>query len=330
MLSIWYSSEDFPEAIQPSGLRKLDFNWCELLWASITVGRAPDTLIDFFMLNELLSRIYFVAAHLDETPSGALALSSLYGRLDPTEKGWASYRIGMIMTKLLAAKILGVDWLVHLDTSDWDVHFAEYLLGRMRPDLVGMSETGEYYVLEAKGRSGPASKAAYDKAKIQVNQVRTINGQEPMRVALESYCLKDGRIKVRWRDPWPGRIATRYRVKPEEIKRKYYGWLSRAVAGGNLKAMWGDGEFNCVDISEMGVIVGLDSERAGKFARQAVTGVSSGYGPKRLALENYDVLVRRDGVLVGIRRDNELWAGKNISRHTQDDVRPPQRNSSAG
>jgi hypothetical protein len=82
---------------------------------------------------------------------GYVARSDAFKDLDPLEKAAVTYFLGLAVAKLLAARLLSVPWLVHLDRV---VHtLGIRLSGRSRPDLIGYGHSRGWIVVEAKGRS---------------------------------------------------------------------------------------------------------------------------------------------------------------------------------
>ncbi len=138
-----------------------------------------------FSLDEMRLRSYLIHAHLMQN-NGRVCKSSLYESLDSTEKGAASYFIGMAVSKLIGAFLLNTPWLVHLEKSKalYDIDIPS----KSRPDLLGLNSQGQWIVFEAKGRTQGFSQDALDKAKDQTSQIRHIAGVAPaLRIATESF-----------------------------------------------------------------------------------------------------------------------------------------------
>ena len=105
--------------------------------------------------------------------------SPAFDALDPTEKGWINFQLGMIFTKIFAAKYLNVPWLMHFKWYAGSNPLWQQP-GGSTPDFVGQNpSTGEYHVLEAKGRVGGFSTKTLEEAKEQSRQPVTVFGQAP-------------------------------------------------------------------------------------------------------------------------------------------------------
>jgi hypothetical protein len=115
---------------------------------------------------------------LDDGLTGPLGLSAtgptcaaqILAALDGTEKGNASYRVGMGMANLLCQDWLGVAAAGHFDRL-LEAGLATLASGRSRPDLVGIDVFGNWTVAEAKGRSNGVTIDDIEHAKGQVENV---------------------------------------------------------------------------------------------------------------------------------------------------------------
>lgn len=179
--------------------RELDVSIPELLHAAITVGhpnysivlaggqvaaayemmwKVASTMMTIRDSGGLYSRSFF-------TPTGRL------GNLDPSEKRGATYQLGLTINKLMAWRLFGIRWLVHLDV------YASQLSpvirgGRSRPDLIGQNDQGDYFVFESKGRMSPPNATDKQKAKSQASRVVSVSGTTPtLAASCMAYFRKD-------------------------------------------------------------------------------------------------------------------------------------------
>jgi hypothetical protein len=207
-----------------TGSAEIQFSWEELCRAAVTVGRRSwaDVLkFGTYSLLEALWRVAIVRANLVETYDGRLRPSRAYSGLDPSEKAGVSYFLGLALTKLVAEKLFGVPWLLHLDV--YKQQLAPDLAFPEKPDFVGMDPWLLWIVVESKGRSGGLPKRLLDVAKRQVQSVRRIGGQFPaLRIAVATYFSSTG-LRARMRDPnTPEPDAIDIELNPEQLARAYY------------------------------------------------------------------------------------------------------------
>lgn len=204
-LQIPYTSKHFPSALgrKFQGRNICSCYWSDLLWSSITVGKAEYqhvTRYGKYSTFEVIYRAAIIYANLRQDALGGLTRSAAYDSLDPSEKSAISYFLSLTSSKLFAEKYLGVSWLMHLDVYR-DRLSPRISIGKSRPDLIGMDLHGNWYVIEAKGRTGSRDQKALNKAKDQVGRLISINGVSPrMRVALISSFDQDV-FSIDWVDP---------------------------------------------------------------------------------------------------------------------------------
>ena len=108
-----FEASDFPTGSPLDGWHALNVRWDDLLWASITVGKAQPDLMRFgrYSFAEMLHRVACFHAYYDIDKSHRLTASSAFENLDSTEKGVVSFYLGMAMAKLYAEKVLGIPWM---------------------------------------------------------------------------------------------------------------------------------------------------------------------------------------------------------------------------
>ncbi|SHJ40273.1 hypothetical protein SAMN02745146_3047 [Hymenobacter daecheongensis DSM 21074] len=212
------------------GRNTLPVSWGKLMHAAITVGKADATYLNkhgVLSRYERKMRMYMVKVNLIETVAtkstpAQFQHSEVYKSLDPSEKTALSYFMGLTMAKLLASHFLNIPWLQHFDG------YATPLKGT-RPDLLGMNSKRGFVIMEAKGRTGAATKALMKKAKDQTAVPPFIHspggGMHPIiaRVASASYANKAGVLAARWEDPEEADLNARSSViEPLEFLHQYY------------------------------------------------------------------------------------------------------------
>jgi len=116
-------------------------------------------------------------AYVDETADG-LCTTDLYDSLDATEKGAASYRIGMGIAKIIAERKLHVPWMRHIDPLIRQGIIQTDQKTHERPDMVGQSPDNQWHIIEAKGRSN-SDREAMRKGKLQAAAVNYVAGSIP-------------------------------------------------------------------------------------------------------------------------------------------------------
>lgn len=181
---------------------QITFSWSELCRAAVTVGRRSwRDVFQFgtYSIFEIMWRLAIVRANLVENADGTLRKSQAYSRLDPSEKGAISYFLGLVVTKLLAEKLLGVAWLLHLDVYSDLLNPA--LRFEQKPDFVGLDPANQWVVIESKGRTNGVTTGLLDSAKRQTRSLRNLDGALPaLRAALATY-FSSQRLCARIRDP---------------------------------------------------------------------------------------------------------------------------------
>lgn len=236
MPHLLYTANDFPVSLghRLHGTHQLSVSWPEFVWAAITVGKSEAAHINrfgAFSAFEMLYRTAILYANLCEATTGRLCRSDAYAALDPSEKGAVSYFLGLTTAKLLAQRLLGVPWLMHLDV--YRDHLVPVLQtkGKAKPDLIGLSQQREWVVLEAKGRSGARDEAALLRAKDQTQTLRSVRGDTPvLRIAHQSFFQAD-ELCVEWRDPYEhDDDASELNISADEYLSGYYAPIDALLA----------------------------------------------------------------------------------------------------
>lgn len=225
-LRIRYETEGFPVGTIANGIHELDFEWDDLLWAAITVGR-PNRQFVFRHGNasayEALFRLSMVRMALEQkrrVPS-RLFRTDAFKTLDPSEKGAITYFLGLTCCKLFAAKLLNTPWLLHLDVFRPQLN--PKLIGRSRPDLVGLDATGNvWHAFESKGRGNWPDAASKVRAKAQAQRLVQVNSMScGLHVGAITYFYWDV-LYFYWRDPTPDQESRIELTLEDDSWRSYY------------------------------------------------------------------------------------------------------------
>lgn len=178
----------------------------ELCWATVTVGKPHKIYASSFGSYSVRERAYrwnMVRTALEFQSGQAPKFSTLFDAMDPTEKGGISFYLGMTFTKLCAAKLLNVPWLIHFHWMKQNYPLT-IVSGRSSPDLLGFEPTtGDWHVFEAKGRSGAFDQKALDKAKHQASRMVSVDGNWcSLRIGAQAYRKKRSKsLRFHWDDP---------------------------------------------------------------------------------------------------------------------------------
>ena len=262
---ITYRSAGFPQHLGTDfqGVNILSCTWEDIVWAAISVGKAEHFhLLRFGIYSrmEMIFRASLVFANLKQNNGSVACRTDAFSFLDPTEKGSVSYFFGMTSAKLLAERYLAVPWLMHLD-----VYWAELnpvLPGKSKPDLVGRNLSGDWIILEAKGRSGAYLGDVLATAKSQTRKLQMVNGAVPhLRVALACY-FPAQEFRIEWNDPEDfDEDAESIDLNESSFLSAYYRPFVALVTDREITTstiILGQRIFNVVRIDEADLTVGLD------------------------------------------------------------------------
>ncbi|MCF4172730.1 hypothetical protein [Vibrio sp. McD22-P3] len=203
MLEIEYKARAFPKSLygkKLQGRHTLITDWHEVIWAAITVGKRNSAQISthgVFSIYEIINRSTLIWSTLKQNAK-KLEKSGIYTDMDPTEKVFVSFSLGMVMSKLFALKLLGVPWLEHVANVNSSITTKKQT--KSRPDLIGLNPRKEFVIFEAKGRTNNFDNAAQRTAKEQTKVIHKIGMSQPiLRVACQSYFKNS--LKVFIEDP---------------------------------------------------------------------------------------------------------------------------------
>jgi hypothetical protein len=160
---------------------EITVTWPQLVWAAITAGKAAgdEYAYGIYSTLERLHRASMIRAYLMQTPSNFITRTMPYQMSDPSEKTSISFYLGMTLAKLFAEVLFDVPRVLH-----FAVYAQNYQIvvaaGESRPDLIGLSNSGQWFVFEAKGRSNSFDASALETAKDQAEQIQSINNLVPV------------------------------------------------------------------------------------------------------------------------------------------------------
>lgn len=239
----------------------IQVSWEDLVWSAVTVGKpgAAHLLTHrWHSIADIIARAHSVYANLRTSgPHGtSLVRSSHYDGLDPTEKGAASYFLGMSVAKLWCSRMLDVPWLFHVSMCE-TLGYRTRIFGRSEPDLVGLDSGGRWVVAEAKGRSGASDPSVMRKAKNQTRRLRQINGDFPnLRVATQTYFAPDLSIVVHDPDEYDD-DARDLNFDVHNTWRRYYSVVTSLADTSLRVTRLEDNDYVTVSVPEVGVTLGL-------------------------------------------------------------------------
>ena len=244
----------------------LPVTWSEIVHAAVTVGRRGWWDVwqhGWYSALEMLYRTSIIFANLCESPGGSIRKTVAHEWLDSSEKSAISYFVGLTCAKLMAARILGVHWAMHLDV------YARHLqstftasMRRRRPDLVGLDTSSRWCVLEAKGRTNRVSPETIQNAKEQTRAVRTIRGVEPhVRVASIAHFVNQA-LYVHFEDPaGADEESFDLDLSKTQFMRDYYRPFTDLVDHNRAESIEISGQrFRVVELPGVDLRVGLSEE----------------------------------------------------------------------
>jgi hypothetical protein len=159
----------------------------------------------------------------------SLCLDQSYWNRDMSERSGTTYWFGLAFAKVVADTELSIPWLCHVDLL-WKRGVVKLSPGtRQRGDLVGRSTSGEWHVIEAKGRSSreyPQGQAVAE-GKRQAREVVEVNGMTPATSSVCVSSLHDTPISVLLVDPFPvdDKQELKWRWEERGFLQAYYAGI---------------------------------------------------------------------------------------------------------
>jgi hypothetical protein len=216
-----------------NGNGQIQVTWAQLVWAAITAGKAAgdEYAYGIYSAVERLHGASMMRAYLLEGNSGRLLQTMPYVTSDPSEKTSISFYLGMTLAKLFAEVFFDVPRMLHVAVYGQNYQVAAGQ-GASRPDLIGLSLSGDWFVFEAKGRSNGFEADALATAKDQAEQITSIDSAAPVcRIASQSFFSSDG-LRFRMDDPSRARSGRKRAVKMtvHDFEHAYYDPLRSILA----------------------------------------------------------------------------------------------------
>jgi len=296
-----------------SGWHNLKVTWQELVWAAVTVGKPGVAYLlahGWHSVSDNIVRSHTVYANLQQI-GRRLEKSSLYGALDPTEKGATSYFMGMMAAKILGSRLLSTPWLLHVSMFP-KLGGTLALHSNSTPDLIGRTKSGDWIVLEAKGRTHGLSKLAMSTAKTQTRQLRRINGQFPtLRAGVQAFFQPDLRFAIEDPDDYADN-AEDLTFEPRQAFEKYYsGFLTRDARVLDIVELDGQ-RYITQNHEEIGVTLGLDKRVVDRLSSLQDTVLFAPLEQEAVGAKSAgDFTVFPDGVMVAL---DARWSEARMQR----------------
>jgi hypothetical protein len=258
-LQVSYEATDFPKNSGFNGHGHLKLTWDEVLWATMTVGKTQRDLLRYgrYSSADFVHRIACMYAYFDIS-GGRMVRSPAFKTLDPSEKGIASFYLGMTMAKLYADKVLDIPWLMHISRYEaaWAVKYGG---NTKRPDLFGCNAAGDWVVAEAKGRDR-VTDALVTKMQLQKSAVATINGSPPAHRYGAATRFSKGQLALRVVDP-PRRLnAQEVPIDPAAWLSDYYTPIVDLITDGDRHV---EGRYLVGAIANTDIEIGISEEIVG-------------------------------------------------------------------
>lgn len=294
-----------------NGNDQIEASWAQLVWAAITAGKAArdEYAYGIYSAVERLHRASMMRAYLMASATGRLVQTMPYMTSDPSEKTSISFYLGTTLAKLFAEVLFDVPRMLHVAVYGQNYQIATGP-GASRPDLIGLSANGDWFIFEAKGRSNGFELEALQTAKAQAGQITAIDSVAPVcRVASQCFFASDG-LRFRMDDPSrPESERSRtLKISRSGFEHAYYDPLRSILAARETveDVVIAGHKLRGTRIPEADIFLGLAEQQPQLVANQAI-GVSS---PSEY--------LGHDGVLV---RLGQSWSDTNMR------LQPHQRSS---
>lgn len=166
--------EGFPAPFEGVNTReeRLSVTTADVARAAVTVG-GPVKGTAWRRTQRRVGLIATVLAALAEKRgTHPIRTSTLYARLETTEKSGVSFRLGMAFAAVVAEQILAIKMLEHLNHSNSAVFPSG---GKRRADLFGLDRHDDCHVIEAKSRTHGPDQALVNNAKSQAANIEVVD-----------------------------------------------------------------------------------------------------------------------------------------------------------
>ena len=289
----------------------VSLRWPDLVGAAVTVGRRSQFDVFRFGFSsrmEVVWRAALLRANLTLHAStwrrtGRFTPSAAFLALDGSEKGAVTYFLGLALAKLAAERRWDVPWVLHLDVYSRrtnphgrPVTVVPVGTGRRRPDLIGQSKSGDWLVLEAKGRTGHVNDELRLNAKTQTQLISTINGMLPSERIASVAWFRGGALALDLIDPAdPLPEAVPLDLPPDDFLSDYYALPLACIEGSEVLRPAEGRQFVTREIGEADFTIGIE-EHLYKVLRR---GQGSRDTPGNLFARVQDALANLPGMAAG-------------------------------
>lgn len=202
-----------------------EFTESELLWAALTVG-APSyatAIQNILEAPAFALHKWYAIRSVAEINGNNIYLSPNHHNLDQSEKVVLSYWSGMIFAKLVAEKILHVPWMAHARILKKQGRLQVSPPGtKSLPDLIGVDDSENWHVIEAKGLQKRPSNENERHYREQAKRIVSVDGKPP---ASKNYCITYIRrfFSIDLHDPeTKPEHPIKCEIKPTDLQQYYY------------------------------------------------------------------------------------------------------------
>lgn len=285
------------------GNKTLEFSQNELLYSAIMVGKG--SYFDYLKLGlsyeyEIYYRIMFLETLIFENSSNYLEKTIAYSEgFDPTEKGFASYYIGNVFSKLVASKLLNIKQLVHFDL--YKNSLCINTIGERRPDFIGKNARGEWILAESKGRSKNYDDRATLSGKDQLNTIYSIDNKKPvLKYVVQTY-FKSNILNLHIEDP-EGNEGEIKRINLNEFlfEKSYYNLVIRVLYENRktVKVIKVENSmYYYTYLEKVKIAIGLKREIYDKY-REYKLEINDNFKSHILDFSNKNYYIAKDGVFI--------------------------------
>lgn len=158
------------------------------------------------LYNSIFKKIGIVASNIQSDYMG-MRRHPIFESYLSDEKRIVSYNLGMAFAKFYSEKILDIPNLIHIEflKKQGALTFVKQTRDKRskEPDLVGQTADGKWHIFEAKGISTSESQLSgkITEAKEQIQQIATIQGQQPSTGTACATYIGSDRILTYLEDP---------------------------------------------------------------------------------------------------------------------------------
>jgi hypothetical protein len=235
---------------------------------------------------EFIHRVSLIPAYIRRSKNGRLARSTLALDLDRSEKVALSYALGQAVTGIFCRRLLGVDFLMHVDRYA-DRFGLRFSSGRKRADLFGRGRGG-WVVAEAKGRSNSMEANLRRQLVGQKRSIVSIGGERPWLAlgCVASFPPEGRRLRIDAFDPEEEEDIEPIALEGVTLDRfiaAYYEPFIAAVGAGQIEQ--DDDHMVTAVFGSLGLRVGISRRVAQKIQQANQSSVRGLYESVLVTLE---------------------------------------------